>query len=34
MVVNEFITKMYEAILWYMNVYETVGIYLRQYDGI
>ena len=34
MVVNEFITKMYEAILWYMNVNETVGIYLRKYDGI
>ena len=26
--------RVYEAILWYMNVYETEGIKLRQYDGI
>ena len=26
--------RVYEAILWYMNVYESVGIYLRQNDGI
>ena len=26
--------RVYEAILWYMNVYKSVGIFLRQYDGI
>ena len=31
MVANEIV---YMAILWYMNVYESVGIYMSLHEGI